>query len=119
MSLFIDWGTAVKFDSFGTEYFPQKALNKTRDKSVSHNILEYKMMILLCVDFFYCVCRICACREKTLLDYTIAFSANDYKNKDKIMHKYFKDKYSRRSKSWVYIRKNLWNKKLSFRWNKT
>ena len=107
MSLFIDWGTAVKFDSFGTEYFPQKALNKTRDKSVSHNILEYKMMILLCVDFFYCVCRICACREKTLLDYTIAFSANDYKNKDKIMHKYIKDKYSRRSKSWVYIRKNL------------
>ena len=30
---------------------------------------------------------------KTLLDYTQLFSQNDYKKNDKIIHKYFKDKY--------------------------
>ena len=33
----------------------------------------------------------------TFLDYTNLFSPNDYKKKDKIVHNYFKDKYSRRS----------------------
>ena len=31
---------------------------------------------------------------KTLLDYTNLFSLNDYKKYDKIMYKYFKDKYN-------------------------
>ena len=35
---------------------------------------------------------------KTLSDYTNLFSLNDYK-KDKIIYKYSKDKYVRRSKS--------------------
>ena len=30
---------------------------------------------------------------KTLLDYTNLFSPNDYKNNDKKIYKYFKDKY--------------------------
>ena len=34
----------------------------------------------------------------TLLDYTNLFSPNDYKKNDKIIYKYFKDKYGRRSK---------------------
>ena len=38
---------------------------------------------------------------KPLLDYTNLFSPNDYKKNDKIMYKYFKDKYGRRSKSGV------------------
>ena len=38
---------------------------------------------------------------KTLLDYTNSFSPNDYKKNDKIICKYFKDKYGRRSKSQV------------------
>ena len=38
---------------------------------------------------------------KTLLDYTNLFSPNDYKKNDKIICKYFKDKYGRRSKSQV------------------
>ena len=37
--------------------------------------------------------------EKTLLDYTNLFSPNGYKKNDKIIYKYFKDKYVRRSKS--------------------
>ena len=38
---------------------------------------------------------------KTLLDYTNLFYLNDYKKNDKIIYKYFKDKYDRRSKSGV------------------
>ena len=37
--------------------------------------------------------------RKTLLDYTNLFSPNDYKKNDKIIYKYFKNKYGRRSKS--------------------
>ena len=39
--------------------------------------------------------------RKTLLDYTNLFSLNDYKNNAKIIYKYFKDKYDRRSMSQV------------------
>ena len=38
---------------------------------------------------------------KALLNYTNLFSRNNYKKNDKIIHKYFKDKYVRRSKSGV------------------
>ena len=38
---------------------------------------------------------------KTSLDYTNLFSPNDYQKNDKIIYKYFKDKYGRRSESWV------------------
>ena len=38
---------------------------------------------------------------KTLLDYTNLFSPNNYEKNDKIIYKYFKDKYGRRSKSCV------------------
>ena len=38
---------------------------------------------------------------KTLLDYTNFFSPNDYKKNGKIIYKYFKDKYDRKSKSRV------------------
>ena len=33
--------------------------------------------------------------RKTLLDYTNLFSPNDHKKNDKIIHKYFKDKYGK------------------------
>ena len=36
---------------------------------------------------------------KTLLDYTILFSPNDYKKNGKKIYKYFIDKYGKRSKS--------------------
>ena len=43
---------------------------------------------------------------KTFSDYVDLFSPNDYKENDKIIYKYFKDKYGRRSKSQFYIKKN-------------
>ena len=38
---------------------------------------------------------------KTSLYYSNLFSPNDYKKNKKIIYKFFKDKYDRRSKSWV------------------
>ena len=35
---------------------------------------------------------------KALLDYTNCFSPNNYRNNDKLLYKYFKYKYGRRSK---------------------
>ena len=34
--------------------------------------------------------------KKTLLDYTNFFSPNDYQKTEKIIYKYFKDKYDKR-----------------------
>ena len=38
---------------------------------------------------------------KTLLDYPNLFSPKNYKKNDKVMYKYFKEKYGSRSKSRV------------------
>ena len=49
---------------------------------------------------FYCIAFIeHMLSGKTLLNYTSLFSPNDYKINDKIIYKYFKDKYGRRNKS--------------------
>ena len=51
---------------------------------------------------FYCVAFIeYMLPGKSLLDCTNLFSSNDYKKNDKIIYKYFKDRYGRRKKSWV------------------
>ena len=51
---------------------------------------------------FYCIAFIeYMFAEKTLLDYTSLFSPNDCKKNDKIIYKYFKDKYGSRNKSRV------------------
>ena len=42
---------------------------------------------------------------KTLLDYTDLFSPNNYKKNDKIIYKYFKDKYARRKSHDFRLRK--------------
>ena len=106
ISLFINKNTAVYFDSFGIEYIPQEVLKKIKDKSITYNIFRIQNNeSIICR--FYCIGFIeYMLAGKTLLDYTNLFSPNDYKKNDKIICKYFKDKYSRRSKSQVYIKKN-------------
>ena len=87
------------FDSFGIENILQEALNKIRDKSITHNIFRIQdNESIMCG--FYCIAFIeYMLAGKTLLDYTNLFSPNDYKKNDKIIYKYFKDKYGRRSES--------------------
>ena len=102
MGLIIHWlNLAVYFDSFGIEYIPQEVLNKIKDKSITHNIFRIQdNESIMCG--FYCITFIeYMLVGKTLLDYTNLFSPNDYEKNEKIIYKYFKDKYVRRSKSWV------------------
>ena len=40
VSLFIEWHTAVYFDSFRIEYISQEVLNKIKDKAITHNIFR-------------------------------------------------------------------------------
>ena len=72
-----------------------------KDKSITHNIfkIQYNESTMC---WFYCI----AFTEympvgKALLGYTNLFSLNDYRKNDKIICKYFKDKYGRKSKSRV------------------
>ena len=101
VSLFIDRNTVVFFDSFGIENIPQEELKKIKDKLITHNILRIQdNESIMCG--FYCISFIeYIYAGKTLLDYTNLFSPNDYKKNDKIIYKYFKNKYRRRSKSKV------------------
>ena len=57
------------------EYIPQEVLNKIRDKSI--------MCQLYCIAFIEYMLA-----GKTLLNYTNAFSPNDYEKNDKIIYKY-------------------------------
>ena len=93
--------TATYIGTFVIEYISQEVLNKTKVKSIAHNIfrihnIESMMCGCYCITFLkYMVAG------KTLLNYANSFSPNNYKNNDKMIYKYFKDKYGRRSKSWV------------------
>ena len=105
VSLFIDRTLTVYFNSFGIEYIPLKSLNKIRDKSITRNIFRIQDNESIMCGFYYIVFIEYMLAGKTLLGYTNFFSPNDYKRNDKIIYKYFKDKYGRRSKSRVYIKK--------------
>ena len=101
VSLLINRNTAVYFDSFGIEYIPQEALNKIRHKSITHNVFKLQdNESIMCG--FYCLAFIeYMLVGRILLDYISLFSQNNYKNNEKIIYKYFKNKYGRRSKSRV------------------
>ena len=77
--LFIDRNTAVNFDFFGIEYITQEVLNKTKDKSVTQNIVWIQdNESIMCG--FYCITLIEYVLAGTnLLDYTSLLSASDYK----------------------------------------
>ena len=58
--------------------------------------------MLICVEFTVSFFIEYMITRKTLLDYTNLFSPNDYKKNDKIIHKYFIDKYGKRKRI-VYV----------------
>ena len=91
VTLLIDRNKVVYFLSFETQYILQEILNK--DKSITHSIFRIPNDdSILCG--FYCMALIeYMLAGKALLDYTNLISPNDYKKNDKIIYKYFKDKY--------------------------
>ena len=68
-------------------------LNEIKDKWITHNIFRIQdNESIMCR--FYCIAFIeYFLAGETLLDYTNLFSPNDYRKNDKIIYKYFKDKY--------------------------
>ena len=97
-SLFINKNIAIYFDSFGIEYIPQEVLNKINDKSITHNIFRIQDNKSIMCGFSCITLKEYLFARKTLLHYTNLFFLNDYKKNDKIIYKYCKDKYGRRSK---------------------
>ena len=71
---------------------PQKVLNKIRDKLITHNIFRIQDNDSVVWILLHCFHRIYVFR-KTLLDYTSLFSSNDCQKNDKIICRYFGDKY--------------------------
>ena len=96
------------------EYIPQEVLNKIKDRSIAHNIFNKQDDDDDVQTVLYCFHRVYACREN--LYYSNLFFPNDNKKNDKIIYKYFKDKYV---KSRNYVKQNRWNYKLFFRGNKS
>ena len=72
-----------------------------KDKSITHSIFGIQdNKSIICQ--FYCITFIeYMLAGKTLSDYTNLLSLNGYKKNNKIIYKYFKDKYIRKSKSGV------------------
>ena len=93
--MFIDRNTAAYFDSFGIEYVPQELLNKIKDKSVIHKMFRIKDIESLVCEFCFIAFKEYMLSGKSLLDYTNLFFLNDYKKNDKIINKYFQDKYAK------------------------
>ena len=94
VSLFIDKNVTVYFDSFGIEYILLEVLSKIRNILLAI-YLKYKIMNLLCSTFIASLSWNICFRKKTLLNYTVLFSPNKYKNNDKIIYKDFKDKHGK------------------------
>ena len=99
VSLFIGRNTAVSFDFFEIEYILQEVLNQIRDKQITHNIFKIQNNeSIMCR--FHCIAFVeYMLAGKTFLNYTNLFFLNDHIKNEKIICKFFKDKYDRISKS--------------------
>ena len=84
---------------FRIENIPQEVLNKIKDRSITHNIFRIQdNEFIMC--WFHCITFIeYMFAGKTLLVYTNLFSPIDSKENDRIIYKYFKNKYDRRRTS--------------------
>ena len=78
-----------------------------KDKLITCNIFRIRsddciMCEFYCIDFLEYIIA-----GKNLLDYTNLFSHNDYQENDKIMYKYFKDKYQAKENVILDFRLNI------------
>ena len=69
-----------------------------KDKPITHNIFRIQDNELITCWFYYIAFIECMLSGKSLLYYTNLFFPNDYEKNDKIIYKYFNDKFGRRSK---------------------
>ena len=83
-------------DSFGIEYIPQKVANEIKRKTITHKIYTIQSDDSIMCEFF-CIAFIeYTIAGKTLSGYINFFSPNDYQKNDKIIYKYFEEKYVKR-----------------------
>ena len=76
-------------------------LNKINEKSITHNVFIIQDNESLMCEFYGMTFIEYKLARKTLLNYTDLFSPNGYKKNEKMIYKYFKNKYGRTSKSGV------------------
>ena len=99
VSLFTENNLDLYFDYFGIKDTPLEVLNKIIYKSITHNIFRMQDNESVMCGFYFIAFIKCMLAGKTLFGYNNLFSPNDYKENNKVIYKYFKDKYVRRSKS--------------------
>ena len=74
---------ALYFNPFAMEYILQEALNKIKDKSITHNIFRIQSNDSI-ISGFSCIAFMeYMIAGKTLSDYANLFSPNDYKKNDR------------------------------------
>ena len=82
-------------DSFSIEYIEciLDVLNKVKDKPITHKTFKIQSDGSIMCGFNGIAFIEYMIAERTLLDHTSSFSPNDYQENDKIIYKYFTDKY--------------------------
>ena len=81
--------SATYFDSFGVEHIPNKIKNIVKNKNIITKIFRIQAYDSIICGYF-CIGFIdFMLRGKTLTEYTILFSPNDFKKNDSIILNYF------------------------------
>ena len=88
VSLFVKANKVIYFDSFGIEHIP-KEVNKFINNNIESNIFRIQaydsnMCGYICIEFINYMLK-----GKKLLDYTNAFSPNDFKKNDQVIQRIF------------------------------
>ena len=84
----------MHFD-FGIEHISQEVLSKIKEKSITHNIFGIEDDYSIMCEFYYINFIEYILAGKPLLGYTNLYSPNYYKKNNKIIYKYFRDKYGK------------------------
>ena len=79
--------------------FYQEVLNKIKHKSITHNIFKIQFDDSMMCGFSCTAFIEYWLLEKKLLNCINLFSPNGYKKNEKIIYKYFKDKYDKRKRN--------------------
>ena len=91
VSLFVKANKVIYFDSFGIDYIPKEINKFINNNNIESNIFRIQaydsiMCGYFCIEFINYMLK-----GKTLLDYTNLFSPNDFKKKDRVTKRIFKN----------------------------